>query len=437
MKNANAEVGLDNSVDCDAVLEINVQGKPLWGYYRGDLLLFTPFKKEEIPRVRVYFEEEESAVEIRANVEIKKMPTPWSPPEVFNPAVKPFEPINLLYAGAMLSGEISLKGKNGKIVKEKFQGYIAPPEYLSWWDLDKDPPYTPEKAPFLFAFLEKGSFPDNLAKFVGKFFGVEVLIPASGEMTWELDEVAKRAIGEFGKGALDCLIKALNNPNKLVRKNVVELLGWLNDKRAIPYLIKALADSGLKEYAARSLGRLKAKEAVDDLARIALNTEISDDIRKSAVIALGEIGGKKAVQTLWELTKDSPSKESLWDSLYLHALFGLANARESKAVKYLKEAWRDTHGDERVALALSKIGTPALETLIELLNDATVRADNRKYIAYALEELRGPRVVNALISSLRENAYSFSQYVGWALVKIVYNSITFGTPLVIKFAYIR
>ena len=417
LKNANVEVVLDKSSDCDAVLEINVQGKPLWGYYRGNFLLFTPFQEEEIPREGVYFEDEDE-IETRDYKEIEKMPMPWSPPEVFNPAVNPFEQIDLLYTGAILKGEIILKGKDGKIVREGFQGLIEPDEYLFSRDFDKDPPSTPERAPFLLAFLEDGSFPDKLAKVIGKFFGVKVLIPALGERAWELDEVAKRAIFGFGKGAVEFLTKALNNPDNFVRENAAELLGWLNDKRAIPHLIKALKDSWVRESAARSLGRLKAKEAVNDLVRIALNKEISDYTRKAAIVALGEIGDKKAVQALWELTKDVPDKGAIWDSLYLHALIGLANAKESKAVKYLKEAWRDTRGNERVAFALAKIGTPASETLIELLNDSSVKAENRKYIAYALGKLREPRAVNALISSLREREYDFPKYVEWALVKI-------------------
>jgi len=419
LKDANAEVVLDKSADCDAVLEINVQGKPICGYYRGDFLLFTPFQGEEIQREGVYFEDEEDEVETRDYEEIEEMPTPWSPPKVFNPTVKPFEPINLLYTGAILKGEIILKGKDGKVVREGFQGLIEPDEYLSSRGFDEDLPSTPERAPFLLAFLEVGSFPDKLAKVIGKFFGVEVLIPALGERAWELDEVAKRAIWGFGKGAVEFLIKALNNPDDFIRDNAAELLGWLNDKRAIPHLIKALKDSWVRESAVRSLGKLKAKEAVNDLVRIALNKEISDDTRKEAIVALGEIGDKKAVQALWKLTKDYQGGNALWDSIYLYALKGLASLQESKAIKYLKDAWRATYGgDKGIALALAKLGTPGLETLIELLNDSSVKAENRKYIAYALGKLREPRAVNALISSLREREYDFSQYVEWALVKI-------------------
>jgi HEAT repeat protein len=359
LKNANVEVVIDKSSDCDAVLEINVQGKPLWGYYRGNFLLFTPFQ-EEIPREGVYFEDEDK-IETRDYEEIEKMPMPWSPPEVFNPAVKPFEPIDLLYTGAILKGEIILKGKDGKVVREGFQGLIEPDEYLSSRDFDKDPPSTPERAPFLLAFLEDGSFPDKLARMYYRCFGPYALASAILEKEDLLGGFYYQLLTPFLLEIRDSLSEplcylAVNSKGKDVRARAAAAFMELKAIRAIPILLSSLVQLGklgLWEYIDNIWEAIiklaKEKGGIEELLKCLRDKNY--EVRVAVVELLGQIKGKEAVDGLLSALSD----QNL--AVRREAIKQLLLLQDRRAGEALINVLRNPYEDDEVrAMAAAALG---------------------------------------------------------------------------------
>jgi len=107
-------------------------------------------------------------------------------------------------------------------------------------------------------------------------------------------------LGKMGdKTAVGPLIEAIDDPDDKVVDNAIYALGELGDRKAIPRLIRALRsgkNERIKKSAAKALGMLAAKEAVDTLI-----SALSDEdfrVRKSAARSLGQIGDKNAVPAL-------------------------------------------------------------------------------------------------------------------------------------------
>ena len=77
-------------------------------------------------------------------------------------------------------------------------------------------------------------------------------------------------------------------------------LARTGDARAIPPLVKLLAveDSYTRVEAANALGALRAKEAVEPLARLATDDAVDAQVTRRAIEALGRIGDARAVPAL-------------------------------------------------------------------------------------------------------------------------------------------
>jgi len=82
-------------------------------------------------------------------------------------------------------------------------------------------------------------------------------------------------------------------------------LGAIADQRAVPALIAGLEDEreSVRSSAMRSLGKMRAKTAVEPLIRLLLEAETAY-IRKEAALALGEIGGERARNALERALSD-------------------------------------------------------------------------------------------------------------------------------------
>jgi HEAT repeat protein len=90
---------------------------------------------------------------------------------------------------------------------------------------------------------------------------------------------------------VDQLIKALKDPDEIVRSTAAGALGHTGSKKAVAPLIRALKDTHVyvRHGAAWALGEIRAEEAIDAL-RMALNDP--DEItRGKAAEALGKIQG--------------------------------------------------------------------------------------------------------------------------------------------------
>jgi HEAT repeat protein len=99
------------------------------------------------------------------------------------------------------------------------------------------------------------------------------------------------------RGDVDYILKALRDVT--TRRLAARYAAQLDARQAIPQLLAMLRahDPPARSAAASALGKLGAREALDDLADIALEDE-DPIVRAWAAGAIGEIGGEEAVGVL-------------------------------------------------------------------------------------------------------------------------------------------
>ena len=128
-----------------------------------------------------------------------------------------------------------------------------------------------------------------------------VLIGALSDTSPPVRAAAAEMIGEIGEpSASGYLLPLLADGDGSVRAMAAKSLGKLRSTDATPSLITCLLDmkAGVKKEAVTALGRI-GRPAVDDL--IATLTGPSDEIRRGAAEALGEIGDQRAIPHLVNL----------------------------------------------------------------------------------------------------------------------------------------
>ena len=102
---------------------------------------------------------------------------------------------------------------------------------------------------------------------------------------------------------LEPLLEALHHPNRRKRWRAADALGRLGDRRAVEPLIAVLSSdaASLREYAAKALAAIG-----DGLASPALLERLKDgnedhDVRREAAVALGRLGGRRAIEAIQPL----------------------------------------------------------------------------------------------------------------------------------------
>ena len=123
-------------------------------------------------------------------------------------------------------------------------------------------------------------------------------------------EARRRAVEELGRldgdGITAALSLGLEDTDPGVRESAARALGRTWDEGAIEPLAWALRDDGdadVREAAAQALGRLWSESAVEALGR-ALLTDPSRAVREAAARALGDIGGTGGVSALIAALRD-------------------------------------------------------------------------------------------------------------------------------------
>jgi HEAT repeat protein len=180
---------------------------------------------------------------------------------------------------------------------------------------------------------------------------------------WKVKEAIKPMID-----ALDFTVGPSKDGKKAKRINranqkIASALGTLGDASAVQplmRLLKATKEPDVQRAAIRALGKLRAKEVVDDLIRMTEDTTVLPVIRLNAIYALGEIGDAKAVP-------------SLVMGLYREKAYYFAQAR----------------------LALVKIGEPAVDLLVKTMNGEN--PDAKKLTEGNVEILAGALEANAAL----------------------------------------
>jgi HEAT repeat protein len=190
-----------------------------------------------------------------------------------------------------------------------------------------------------------------------------------------LDNIAKMDV-EKARPAVPALIELYQDDK---RPEHLEALARYKDDRTKPILIAALDytddDFDRATIAAGVLGEMKAADAVDPLIKAAERPlpikSRANNARLAALRALVKIGDKRAVPTLMKILTTSADDQDF--ALNQKAALGLAEFRDPQAIpaliKGLFMTGRGTQTFQECRLGLVRIGPPAVDPLVQLLEE--------------------------------------------------------------------
>jgi HEAT repeat protein len=127
---------------------------------------------------------------------------------------------------------------------------------------------------------------------------------------------AIEALVQIGGHAVAPLLGIIGTPDPDVRKFVVDILGDIKDRQAVPALIGRLedADENIRVAAAEALGKIRDRRAVDSL--LACLTRYNQGwLDYAAAEALGEIGDERALEPLLAALGRSSLREPVLEAL--------------------------------------------------------------------------------------------------------------------------
>lgn len=153
---------------------------------------------------------------------------------------------------------------------------------------------------------------------------VAPLAKALRDGDWQVREVAVEAMGQVGSPAVETLLKLLRDWE--VRKYAILSLGKIRDERVLAPLMLQLRNDEFKDDAIMALVEL-GEPAIPLL--IAALRDKDEQVRKSAVLALGRIKNDQAIAPLIEMLEDkdwftrltaAAALESIGDERGRHAI---------------------------------------------------------------------------------------------------------------------
>lgn len=173
-------------------------------------------------------------------------------------------------------------------------------------------------------------------------------------------------------------------------------------KPAIPLLLETFEDKGrdwkLRNLiASQVLGQIKDEKTVEPLIKALKDTTEDEGVRRAAARALGSIGDRRAVDPLMAVSETGPK------SVRIHAITALGYLDDERAVDTLLGLLSDRDFEVRIVAvrALECIrDEDAIEPLMQLLkNDENDIV--RQITASALSSFRDGRVIGPLTETLR------------------------------------
>jgi HEAT repeat protein len=192
----------------------------------------------------------------------------------------------------------------------------------------------------------------------------------------------------IGKNAIDQLIDALPHEKWYVRRKISEILGELQDEKAISSLIETLKvekNSYVRETCVESLGKLGKKTTIPFL--ISLLKDKDPQVRIEASLALGKM---KAVRAVPSLCNNLSAKNAgvRWAAVRAIGAIKDAKAAVIPLISLLdEEKEKESNIRDWAAWALGEIGdTRAIKPLVEALQKDK-SPDVRQEAELALEEI--------------------------------------------------
>ena len=156
---------------------------------------------------------------------------------------------------------------------------------------------------------------------------VEPLARALRDGDWQVREVAIEAMGQVGSPAVDMLLKLLRDWE--VRKYAILALGRIRDERVLDPLMLQLRNDEFKDdaiHALVELGEPSVKKLIGALR------DKDENVRKSAVLALGRIKSSDAITPLIDMLSD---KDWFTRLTAAAALESIGDERGREAIKPL------------------------------------------------------------------------------------------------------
>ncbi len=165
------------------------------------------------------------------------------------------------------------------------------------------------------------------------------------------------------------------------------------DISALVRVLQTQKDSTARKIIVETIADIGGTDAIEALT-IALKTDASYIVQKTAAKGLGSIHDSSSAQVLIESLQDV-NKNSFVREASAEAL-GLVSGRS--AINALTDTLKDTSESPNLrnisAQALEKIGEPAIDSLVELLDDSDLQT--RYYTVRTLSKINSFRSNNAL-----------------------------------------
>ena len=245
---------------------------------------------------------------------------------------------------------------------------------------------------------------DNLSELV-----IKVRNPSQG--------VRNYAVGQLRRfndpRAVKALESALHDPSIEVRQGAVSSLKKIGDPRARKPLLAMLkdSDSGIRLESACALVQFHDLHGFTILIDGTKGTNWSE--RSEATAALGKTGDARAIEPLLDefQRRNNGMQRQVED-----ALIELKNPAEVAPLIAILKAQKGP--DNAASRVLGKIGPPAVEPLIAVVNDKTATPEARGGAINALGNLKDRRAVDSLIAAMQEPQFQFRGYAANALGEI-------------------
>jgi hypothetical protein len=191
------------------------------------------------------------------------------------------------------------------------------------------------------------------------------------------------ALADIGRPAAEPLIGLLDDADPGIRQEAARVLGRVDAQEAVGPLLQRLSDDNpnVQFWAVSSLGQMRAEEAVGPLVTI-IHARTKSTSRAAAA-ALGRIGSPAAVDALLDFL-EAPS---WWDRVAAVEALGEIGSGAALDALMARFEGEEVHVRRSIVLALIKIGSErALGTLEAALSDGDKEV--RLYAAEALKRLR-------------------------------------------------
>lgn len=180
---------------------------------------------------------------------------------------------------------------------------------------------------------------------------LQIIEEACKDRHWSVRITALQALRRIGGGkAVPLLLDALSDPDCMVRKNAILLLGDLRDMQTILDLVRQLTDSEMSRYAFEALLNF-GQPALLRLHRI-MKGYYSLETRERVIDLVGKIGQRKSVEPLLEMIEDDSPDIRL---AAIDSLLFCCDSLPLKKLSHIRIHDADEEVRNRAALALKTL----------------------------------------------------------------------------------